>query len=84
MPTIQKYRVVPSLPPELHELRELTYNLYWTWDHDTQSLFHRIDPRLSESVRHNPVLLLGSIEQKRLEALAADEGFLAHLSRAAA
>jgi len=83
MPTIQKYRVVPSLPPELHELRDLTYNLYWTWDHDTQSLFHRIDPKLSESVRQNPVLLLGSIEQKRLEALAADEGFLAHLSRVA-
>ncbi len=38
-----------------------------------------MDPPLWESTRHNPVLMLQTINQQALEALAADEGFLTHL-----
>ncbi len=82
--SIQKYRVVPSLPNELVALRDLAYNLYWTWDHDIRNLFRRLDRDLWESCGHNPILLLGSIDQKRLELRAKDDGYLSHLQRARA
>lgn len=80
--TLRTFKVVPSLPAELACLRELAYNLYWTWDHDVRSLFRRLDRDLWEETRHNPILLLGSIDQKKLEIRASDEGYLSHLNRA--
>jgi len=73
--------VVPSLPPSLTRLAELAYNLRWTWDSDTIELFRRLSQDLWESTNHNPVLLLGSISQDRLQAAAEDDGFLAHFNR---
>ncbi len=79
--TVHKFNVVPFLPDELAPLKELAYNLYWTWSHEAFELFRRIDRDRWEEVRHNPVMLLGSISQERLYALAADDGFINHLTR---
>jgi starch phosphorylase len=78
---IQTFVVIPSLPAPLEGLRELAYNLRWTWSHKTIDLFRRLDNDLWESSGHNPVLLLGRIGQGRLQRAAADEAFLAHLHR---
>ena len=75
------FQIVPSLPPRLERLRELAYNLRWSWEHDTIDLFRRLDRELWDQVEHNPVLLLGRINQQRLAAAAQDDGFLAHLDR---
>ncbi len=75
------FNVTPSLPPRLERLRELAYNLRWSWDHETIALFRRLDRQLWEDAGHNPVLLLGKIEQGKLEEAARDEAFLAHLDR---
>ena len=45
------------LPPRLAGLRELAYNLYWTWHPDVRALFRRIDPTLWARHR-NPVPVL--------------------------
>ena len=84
MKPVQTFSVVPSLPPEIEALRELAFNLRWCWSHDTIELFRRLDRNLWEQVGHNPVLLLGSIEQEKLEAAARDDAFLAHLQRVSA
>ena len=73
--------MIPSLPEPLEPLRELAYNLRWAWDHDSIELFRRLDTDLWESTGHNPVLMLGSIDQMRLVSAAADDSFLAHLER---
>ena len=78
---IEHYRVIPSLPEELIFLRELAYNFYWTWDHQAFTLLRRIDSKLWEETNRNPVVLLGTVEQSRLEQLAADSGFISHLNR---
>ena len=44
-------------------------------------LFRRLDRDLWEKTGHNPVLLLGTIEQAKLEEAANDDAFLAHLRR---
>ncbi len=74
--------MVPSLPFQLEPLRALAYNLHWTWNGLSRSLFNRLDPELWESTHHNPVLVLGRISQDRLDEVASDVGFLAHLKRA--
>jgi starch phosphorylase len=83
MRPVQTFHVRPRLPERLQALDDLAYNLRWSWEHDTLSLFRRLDRRLWDATRHNPVLMLGSISQERLEELAQDEAFLAHLDRAA-
>ena len=81
MKPIHTFIAIPSLPEPLEQLRELAYNVRWAWDHETVSLFRRLDNELWERSGHNPVLMLGTIDQKRLEAAASDEGFMAHLER---
>ena len=77
----QTFRVIPSLPPKLERLRELAYNLWWTWNHEAIALFRRLDRDLWETTGHNPVLILGTIRQERLDQVAQDDGFLSHLDR---
>jgi starch phosphorylase len=79
-----KYRtvnIVPSLPAELQCLKELAFNLHWTWNHEAIGLFRRLDPELWESSGRNPVSMLGAIRQERLARAARDKAFLAHMDR---
>jgi len=73
--------VVPSLPPQLKALQELAYNLWWTWNLEAIELFRRLDREAWETSGHNPVRMLGMVDQARLESAAHDDGFLAHLER---
>ena len=81
MRPVHTFVAVPSLPAPLAGLRGLALNLHWAWDHDTIELFRRLDSVLWETTGHNPVLMLGTIDQERLEAAASDAGLLAHLER---
>jgi starch phosphorylase len=80
---VKTFHVRPALPDRLAPLEELAYNLRWSWDHETISLFRRLERDLWEESGHNPVLMLGSIAQERLREVAQDEAFLAHMDRAA-
>lgn len=79
---LHTYTVAPSLPKDLECLRDLAYNLVWVWDHELMELFIRLDPDLWERTNHNPVLLLGSIRQERLNTASRDEAFLVQVERA--
>jgi starch phosphorylase len=81
MKPIRTFNIVPSLPAPLEPLRRLAYNLRWAWNHETIELFRRLDGDLWEETQHNPVLMLGTIDQEQLAGAAADVGFLAHLER---
>ena len=81
MPSLFSYRVLPAIPPMLAPLGELAMNLRWSWDHDTIGLFRRMDRDAWEKSGHNPRLMLGTMDQVRLEELEADEAFLAHMRR---
>lgn len=73
---IRSFKVVPSLPEPLKPMLELAHNLWWTWHPEAVELFVRIDRALWQQVQHNPIRLLGSVRQERLEQLANDEGYL--------
>lgn len=84
MKPVRTFSVVPSLPKPIGGLREVAFNLRWSWNHDSIELFRRLDGELWESTGHNPVLMLGRIEQEKLAAAAQDDAFLAHLQRVSA
>lgn len=81
MKPIQIFTVTPLLPSNLQRLKEIAYNLLWSWDREAIDLFRRMDRDLWNEVEHNPALILSKISQSQLNALSEDEAFLAHLER---
>ncbi|HEY8668817.1 MAG TPA: alpha-glucan family phosphorylase, partial [Tepidisphaeraceae bacterium] len=80
-PTIRTFQVFPDIPEALQPLMKLAQNFWWVWHPDAVELFRRLDRKLWEEVYHNPIKLLGRIEQEKLLAAAQDEGYLAHMKR---
>ena len=81
---IHRFTVIPSLPEELAPLQRIAYNLCWTWEPEAIELFKRLDPELWKSTRHNPVEILGILQQATLDGLKGDEGFMVHLAEVTA
>lgn len=74
------FSIIPALPESLKPLWRVAHNLRWAWKHDIIELWLRLDSELWDK-SHNPVLMLGAIDQAKLEAAANDVGFMAHLER---
>jgi starch phosphorylase len=53
--------------PAHQRLHALAQNLWWSWDHETASLFRALDPVLWRDLDHNPIALLQRIPIDRLE-----------------
>lgn len=81
MNNLLTFQVRPSIPEELSFLEVLSKNLWWSWQFDAMELFRRIDPRIWEYSKRNPVAFLTQVPQKRLEELAKDEHFLLEVQK---
>src|SRR5256886_8141291 len=79
MPTFQTYNVTPTLPAALEPLREMSFNLWWTWEPSARRLFRHLDPELWNRTNHNPVRMLQLSRQSRLEEVSQDKAFLREL-----
>ncbi len=79
MPTYHTYNVIPNLPPALEPLREMVFNVWWTWEPSARRLFRHLDPELWHRTNHNPVRMLQLSRQTRLEEVAKDDDFLREL-----
>ena len=73
--------VLPKLPERLEALIGLSRNLWFAWNMSAVQLFRRISSDLWETSGHNPVKMLGQLDQARVEELLNDEGFLDHLDK---
>jgi len=65
-----------TLPRRIQRLGELSYNMWWVWNHDAQQLFRLIDKPLWDSLNHNPIYFLHKVDQNRLQAMINDLYFL--------
>ena len=81
MPTFQIYNVTPILPTTLEPLREMSFNLWWTWEPSARRLFRHLDPELWDRTNHNPIRMLQLSRQSRLEELSQDKNFLRELKQ---
>jgi starch phosphorylase len=58
--------------PLQERLWALARNLWWSWDHNSSSLFLDLDPGRWNELNHNPVSLLSELPLAKIEARAAE------------
>jgi glycogen phosphorylase len=78
---IKKFTVIPDVPEKLAGLYDIAYNVWLYWNPDAIKLFMRMDSDLWNKTRHNPIKMLGEINQERLEELAEDEAYVVEVER---
>ena len=69
-----------ELPAALAALRDLALDLRWTWSHEADALWARTDNEFWQRAG-NPWTILDNVSAKRLDELAADADFVAHLEQ---
>jgi starch phosphorylase len=58
--------------PLQERLWSLARNLWWSWDNDSTSLFHDLDPLRWRQLNHNPIALLSEIPLAAVERRAQE------------
>src|SRR5437763_9125257 len=72
-PVVSEARTLDRFIAPLQErLWALARNLWWSWDHNSASLFLDLDPTRWSELNHNPVALLSEMPLARLETRAAE------------
>jgi starch phosphorylase len=72
-PIVSEARTLDRFIAPLQErLWALARNLWWSWDHNSSSLFLDLDPGRWNELNQNPVALLGELPLAKLEARAAE------------
>lgn len=66
LPHFRSFTAVANLPENIARLRELAYNLWWSWNPHALELFSALDPKLWETMGNNPVLMLETVSPERL------------------
>src|ERR1700686_2630581 len=72
-PVVSEARTLDRFVAPLQErLWSLARNLWWSWDNDSTSLFHDLDPQRWRELNHNPIALLGEIPLAGIERRARE------------
>src|SRR6476661_3908056 len=70
-PIVAEARTVGHIVSPIHQrLAALAGNLWWSWDHEANSLFRDLDPVRWRQCDHNPLVLLRELPISQLEARA--------------
>jgi glycogen phosphorylase len=75
------FEVIPTIPEPISGLRDLAFNLLWSWNPDIAALFRTLDPEMWRKTGRNPAQMLREISQKRLDEAAESRAFLDHYDR---
>jgi starch phosphorylase len=72
-PVVSEARTLDRfIAPVQERLWTLARNLWWSWDHDSSSLFRDLDPVRWRQLNHNPVALLAEIPLAGIERRARE------------
>src|SRR5580658_3308005 len=67
-PVVSEARTLDRFVAPIQErLWSLARNLWWSWDQDSASLFHDLDPVRWRQLNHNPIALLGEMSLAEIE-----------------
>lgn len=82
-PVVSQARTLDRfIAPAQERLWALARNLWWSWDHDCDSLFRDLDPILWKKVNHNPIALLGEMSLTQIERRAGELAMHARINYA--
>lgn len=73
--------VNPSIPERISRLKELSYNLWFSWTPEALELFERINYQKWTEMQHNPVKFLLQVGREDLEKVTKDSDYLALYDR---
>ena len=73
------FTVQANLPEELTKLREIAYNLAWTWNSEAKNIFRYIDINAWHKAQSNPIMLLNTISYDKMLQLCQDKDFMTQL-----
>src|SRR5712671_7517246 len=72
-PVVSEARTLDRfIAPSQERLWALARNLWWSWDHDSVSLFRELDPVRFRQLNNNPVYLLSEISLAEMERRATE------------
>ncbi|HEX9060240.1 MAG TPA: alpha-glucan family phosphorylase [Clostridia bacterium] len=71
-----KIKVTAVIPEQLKRLKDIAYNLWWSWNSDAIDLYREIDLVLWEKLGKNPVRFLLEVGQKKLESKLNDPDYM--------
>jgi starch phosphorylase len=72
-PVVSEARTLDRFVAPIQErLWSLARNLWWSWDNDSTSLFHDLDPLRWRQLNHNPIALLSEIPLAGIERRARE------------
>lgn len=74
-PTWKNLVVESNIPKSLDGLKEISRNIWWTWNTKARELFEYIDEEIWEETAHNPIVLLDKVSYNRYQELENDEEF---------
>jgi starch phosphorylase len=68
----------PHLPERISGLRDLAYNMWWSWNPDARALFKLLSRQGWYLSSHNPVKMVNMMDAESLEKAAKDPHFIRH------
>src|SRR5450631_729849 len=72
-PVVNEARTLDRfIAPAQERLWALARNVWWSWDHDTSSLFRDLDPVRWRQLNHNPISLLSELPLAGIERRARE------------
>ena len=72
-PVVSEARTLDRfIAPTQERLWTLARNLWWSWDHDSTSLFHDLDPIRWRELNNNPVAMLSELPLAEIERRAGE------------
>ena len=78
-PLWRKLFVESSVPEQLEFLKDLSKNLWWSWNPDAVKLWELVDASLWYECENNPIELLEKVNFKRLMVLSKNQRFMDHM-----
>ena len=71
-----KITVTAEIPQRLNRLKDMAYNLWWSWNSEAIDLYREIDLPLWEKLGKNPVSFIQEVSQKKLEQKLNDPDYM--------
>ncbi|MDA8125442.1 MAG: alpha-glucan family phosphorylase [Deltaproteobacteria bacterium] len=75
-PHFRSFTAVANLPQKISRLRDLAYNLWWSWNPRARELFSALDPKLWAGMGNNPVRMLETVSPERLQEASQNANYL--------
>jgi phosphorylase/glycogen(starch) synthase len=75
-PHFRTFTAVATLPDKISRLRELAYNLWWTWHPKALDLYASLDPKIWSQMNNNPVMMLETLSPECLLEASENQSYM--------